>query len=269
MQSYVVPSTIFESLCDAASAMDFRVARMPCALSRGQAFMADTLWRYMDLARFVFLLQSRTLHFCRGDKFPDPFEGSYPANNLADFDSDADGYDAEAWRRFVVVSCWHAADGESDAMWRLYSNDGHGIAITTARESLKKAADGGYVIDVKYIDFVSEKADLHIPSDVFEYKRRAFAHESEVRAIITRYPQTGFEGGMPCLSRPLDGKEFSERGYAVDIDLGQLINNVVISPSAPDWFFKVVHRLVVKYELPEQLVTWSRLRADPVYPRMS
>ncbi|MGO9264054.1 MAG: DUF2971 domain-containing protein [Candidatus Binataceae bacterium] len=232
--------------------------------------MADTLlWRYMDLAKFVSLLQSRTLHFCRGDMFSDPFEGSYPANNLADFGADADGYDAQAWRRFVVVSCWHAADGESDAMWRLYSKGGYGIAITSSRESLQKAADDGYVIDVKYIDFIAGKADLHIPSDVFEYKRRAFEHESEVRVIITRYPQTGFEGEMPRLSRPMDGQEFPERGYAVDIDLGQLINNVVISPSAPDWFFEVVQRLVVKYELREQLVTRSSLLADPVYARMS
>jgi hypothetical protein len=228
--------------------------------------MADILWRYMDLAKFVYLLQSRTLHFCRGGKFSDPFEGSYPANNLADFGSDAGGYDARAWRRFVVVSCWHAADGESDAMWRLYSKSGYGIAITTSRES---AADKGYVIDVKYIDFILEKASLHIPSDVFEYKRRAFKHEAEVRAIITRYPQTGFEDGMPRMSRPIDAQEFPERGYAVDIDLGQLINNVVISPSAPDWFFEVVQRIVVKYELPEQLVTRSSLQADPVYARMS
>ena len=228
-----------------------------------------TLWRYLDLARFVSLLQTHALHFCRGDKFQDPFEGSYPISNLSDFCPTGESYDAEAWRRFVVVSCWHASDCESDAMWRLYSKEGQGLAITTSRKSLEQALAGeGYVKGVNYIDFIRGRADLRVPSDVFEYKRKAFVHESEVRAIITHYPQTGFEGGMPCLSRPVDGEEFPERGYPFEIDLEKLINSVVVSPSAPDWFFEVVKLLVEKYELSPQLVMRSSLRADPAYARM-
>ncbi len=230
--------------------------------------MSRPLWRYMNLASFVFLLQSRALHFCRGDKFLDPFEGSYPALNLNDFGSDDNGYGADRWRRFVVVSCWHSAAQESDAMWRLYSSDGLGIAITTSREELEEAAEGGYVVNVRYIDFVAEKADISIPTDVFEYKRRAFAHESEVRAIITRYPKSGFDGGMPRLSRPIDGQEFPESGYTADVELGKLISGIVVCPSAPEWFFNVVRRLAVQFELDDQLVTWSSLRVDPVYARM-
>jgi hypothetical protein len=154
-------------------------------------------------------------------------------------------------------------------MWRLYSRADQGIAITTSRQALKGAVETeGYVIDVKYIDFISGNADIRIPTDVFEYKRRAFAHEAEVRAIITHYPQAGFERGMPCLSRPVEHEEYPEEGYAVDVDLEQLINKIVVSPSAANWYFEAVRQLVMKYELSEQLVAWSNLRAAPVYARM-
>ena len=44
-----------------------------------------SLWKYMDLAKFTALLQKESLHFCRGDKFADPFEGSYPLSAIDAF----------------------------------------------------------------------------------------------------------------------------------------------------------------------------------------
>lgn len=34
------------------------------------------LWRYMDLAKFLALLEDRALYFARADKLGDPFEGA-------------------------------------------------------------------------------------------------------------------------------------------------------------------------------------------------
>src|SRR5687768_14667395 len=34
------------------------------------------LWRYMDLAKFLHLLEDRTLFFARADRLGDPFEGA-------------------------------------------------------------------------------------------------------------------------------------------------------------------------------------------------
>jgi hypothetical protein len=39
------------------------------------------LWRYMDLSKFIALLQDRALYFARADKLGDPFEGSSPKKN--------------------------------------------------------------------------------------------------------------------------------------------------------------------------------------------
>lgn len=224
------------------------------------------LWRYMDLGKFIWMVQNKKLHFCRVDKFQDRFEGSYPLKNIDDFDHTGSGYSAEEWKKYVVVSCWYNSKYESDAMWRIYSLGGQGVAIKSSRESLKKIIEPhGYLADVRYIDFIDERADIKIPSDVVEYKRRAFIHENEVRAIIPHYPCGEIINGMPINSEPIKGEEFPEFGHALDIDLIELIECVVISPYALDWFFDVVKRIAVEYGLPEKIVSWSRLKGDPVY----
>jgi hypothetical protein len=37
---------------------------------------SDSLWRYLDLAKYISLLHHPALYFYRADKFSDPFEGA-------------------------------------------------------------------------------------------------------------------------------------------------------------------------------------------------
>jgi hypothetical protein len=39
------------------------------------------VWRYMDLPKFIDLLNTKQLHFTRAALFDDRFEGSYPQRN--------------------------------------------------------------------------------------------------------------------------------------------------------------------------------------------
>lgn len=228
------------------------------------------LWKYLDSAKFTALLQTQALHFCRGDKFEDPFEGSYPLSALDIFEGGESGYGAEAWRKFVLVSCWHKSDHESDAMWRLYTSNRQGIAVQTTQAKLEAAvSEHGYVQPVEYIDFLRDKADIYIPSNVFHYKRKAYGHEHEVRAIITRYPRGKIVNGWTENSTPRSGEEFPERGQPVELSgLGDFIEKVVISPYAEPWFFEVVKCLCVSYKFPDSKVVESELKADPVYAKI-
>jgi hypothetical protein len=45
-----------------------------------------SLWRYMDLAKFVWMLQRRALYFCRLDALGDPYEGHYTRPMLSQED---------------------------------------------------------------------------------------------------------------------------------------------------------------------------------------
>jgi hypothetical protein len=225
-----------------------------------------SLWKYLDLAKFIALLQKESLHFCRGDKFADPFEGSYPLSALDAFESGSSGYSAEAWKKFVAVTCWHNSDTESDAMWRLYTSNKQGVVIKTTWKKLESAIeDHAYLKSVEYIDFIKDNAKIHIPSDVFEYKRKAYTHENEVRAIITKYPKVGIEDGVPLNSKPIAGEEIPESGVFVELNLTKLIENIVVTPYSEPWFVDIVTSVAEKYGLPSGIVIESELKADPVY----
>ena len=36
-----------------------------------------SVWRYMDLSKFIWMIQRNALYFCRSDLMGDPFEGHY------------------------------------------------------------------------------------------------------------------------------------------------------------------------------------------------
>lgn len=105
------------------------------------------LWRYMDLAKFLTILQQRAVFFSRASLLGDPFEGSFTKVNLAmreyiikfrDEDQRLEGYktlnDDQIRDMFsnlssrardevdkFFISCWHMNGHESAAMWNLYS----------------------------------------------------------------------------------------------------------------------------------------------------
>ena len=126
------------------------------------------LWRYMSFTKFVSLLTTKALFFARADKLGDPFEGSLSQLNVDLSPVINSGIPEEQisllhnhikdQRRFVLVNCWHENEHESDAMWKLYSGNGEGIAIKTDFHSLKMSLvgkDNVYIGRVSYVDYGS------------------------------------------------------------------------------------------------------------------
>lgn len=66
----------------------------------------------------------------------------------------------EIWNKYfrknICINSWHINDGESDAMWKLYSKNDDGVAIQSTFEQLKKSINKSpkeiYIEKVKYID---------------------------------------------------------------------------------------------------------------------
>jgi hypothetical protein len=109
-----------------------------------------SLWRYMNFAKFVSLLESRALHFARVDVLEDEFEGSLsiPMSVLPRIGIDQHGqqveigpwsesFDAqmraarETLRHCIWVNCWNRSETESAALWDLYARRDQGIAVRT------------------------------------------------------------------------------------------------------------------------------------------
>lgn len=239
------------------------------------------LWRYQDFPKFVSLLDSGELYFTRADKFEDKFEGArgfnfqkdaiyasmktsllYKAkkqlidsgiNDPSDLEIDNQLNEEIAAllkaqddkRQDYFVSCWHANERESEAMWKLYiTAKKQGVAIQTTMERLCYSI-GKSGFDVGAVNYISYEKPLEVTHTPIWYKRTAFQHENEVRAI---FHEAGSKiDGMP-----------------VKMDLDLLIEKVYISPSAPGWFAELVKNVLKKYGLNKN-VEHSKLDETPVY----
>jgi hypothetical protein len=221
------------------------------------------LWRYMDLAKFLYLLQNSSLFFPRSDLLGDPFEGSLTHQNvqrrplvyseiLANLDrKKQDAFinrliQIHSWfRSWTFVSCWHQNDGESEAMWKLYGTSAFAIAVTTTYSKLFSALPANCCLGiVKYIDYKTEVITEENMLAPFVHKRRAFQHEREVRAVIQEPPYKDLD--------LLIDKFNDEPGISISFDLRQTIDRVFVSPTAPIWFQQLVMQEIVAhgYEIP-------------------
>lgn len=242
----------------------------------------DKLWRYMDLSKFISLISKREIYFSAAKCFADPFEGAkgvigrkeiwdsfysdflrnalltVPGADPARFSEDELQQETERLlhdlhaggiesREHTFISCWHMNDFESEAMWKLYSKDTtNAIAIQTTYQRLYDALGKDPYIaigKVKYIDFTKRFSSVSHP---YWYKQKSFDYEREVRAIAINIHEKGTHGVY----------------YPVDIDL--LIENLYVSPYAPQWFYDVIQSVLDKYGLKKSILQ-SQMNATPFY----
>lgn len=218
------------------------------------------LWRYTDFAKFVSLLETRALFFASADRLGDPFEGTYPARNVnrhgvawpnlprkewerANEWAAAERVRAKAERKCFCISCWHESENESDAMWKLYSVQGAGIAIQTTFADLcgsleVHVGDEIYAGKVRYIDYSTTFMPEGNGFDPYLHKRSAFEHEHEVRAVIW------VRGDGASVDARI-----SEGGIAVEVSPDRLMKAVVVSPLAPPWFHRLVNDMLARYSI--------------------
>lgn len=167
-----------------------------------------TLWRYMDLSKFLDLILHKKLVFPRYDKFEDPFEG-YASNFMElvrkelqnnGFEDGGLNFGGSCFSDFVdisnhyaYVSCWHHNDHESAGMWKLYCSTPESLAIKTSVEALKKSLSKNkeYNLIFSKVTYDSKLEGYAIKDlsnvNVFNallMKRESFDHEKEYRILL-------------------------------------------------------------------------------------
>lgn len=246
-----------------------------------------TIWRYLDFTKFVALLDTQELFFAPITAFEDQFEGSYSSLNI-------DGRE-EFWARtfpgsnpkqmaashaelarelphWVFANCWSLSEIESAAFWGLYVPASGGVAVRSdlqrlaecfqPPESIDSMTDPLYLGKVDYVDYDSDlipENDLLYP---FVHKRRSFAFESELRAVVTHYPESE-DSDVGVTAADLQ-EAMPPQGLTVAVDVNQLIEAVHVSPTAPLWFFELVSSVVDRYEC-QATVTQSSLSEEPLF----
>lgn len=207
------------------------------------------IWRYIDFAKLSSLVNSHSLFLCRADKFQDDFEGSYPDMNMhriAGFntmDFNLTRYDNGLTPRTPTISnqqlrdkmnicCFHMSDNESAAMWELYAMKEQGIAIQSTigrlHDSINQKIDIA-IAKVNYIDYKKDKIPEETDFHPFFHKRIYFEYEKEVRVLLKKDEVKQPEGII-----------FHESGASLPIDIEKLIENLYLSPTAPDWYNEVI-----------------------------
>ncbi|WP_143541783.1 hypothetical protein [Rhodoferax fermentans] len=227
----------------------------------------------MDFAKYVALLRSKALYFFRIDKFDDPFEGTISRAEYEDIVARAkkgeqDGRLPPEWRgkyfdvlmqnarngrRSCYVNCWHFNEGESEAMWRLYSQSSFAIAIKSRycklRDALPTPSESGrphvgpMLGRVTYLDHFKEQlptGNLLVP---LMNKRPSFQHEQECRALIWIPEPDDY------VLHPDPDAIFAKYpvGLSIDVDLPSLVEFTAVSPLAPSWFLESVADVTVRY----------------------
>lgn len=232
------------------------------------------LWRYMDFAKFVSMLDRRALWFARSDCLGDSFEFSYPKANHDAFRGtpmEANNHfflwAVEAFAKTMFVSCWYACQHESTAMWSQYLNGQQGVTIQTTYARLREALAGAPESRelefglVNYVDYETQRInDQWLYSFIF-HKRIQFASEREFRAVYweREFDREYLVGDMATVHLP----DTPPPGHALAVNLGGLIETITVAPTSPPWFAELVGSVARKYDLDVPVVR-SSLAATPL-----
>jgi hypothetical protein len=242
------------------------------------------IWRYTPLEKFLRLMGSRELHFTRASKFEDDFEGTVTARLEADLlewerawsMSPESSAEFRAQRRrvrnSVGISCWHKATHETEGMWVRYGGAGDCVAIRSTVGRLiatlpKKVnphqshIESVSIGEVDYIDFSRDTFPPYNTFYPYVHKRREFRHEQEVRAVlmITKGATADSEAGLAT------GFRVTETGLLLSIDVGTLIEAVVVSPKASDALSRDVRAHLDRFGLTSTPVVKSSMAGAPIY----
>lgn len=222
------------------------------------------IWRYMDISKFISMLENGGLFFSRADKLGDPFEGSFSrADNEFDhiFKWGRDIFigedkslkpDYKSLRKSVFINCWHMNEHESAAMWKLYTQTNESICIQSTFRNLKECLDGldeeVLLDEVSYIDYKHDRIPCNNVLNLFTHKRKSFTHEQELRALI-------------WINKSISPKT---DGIWEKVSLELLIDKIFIAPTSPKWFLELLKKVVIRYGLKKQ-VKRSSLDNAPFY----
>ena len=240
------------------------------------------VWRYLSFPKYVSLLEERSLYFATADTLGDPYEGAashankqlrpnVDAHAISRFGTtpekwqaylDSKGARNQSWRQWFFVNCWHLNSHESEAMWQLYVPHSHGVAIRTRHGKLVDALpEYIHIGKISYIDYEKQWMPEGTLFHRYMHKRKSFSHESEVRAMFA---------DLPTVRDPSSGTHFLTQeanpngGRYVAIDLEALVESVLIAPTAPAWFRKVVEAVTLRYELTFP-IKQSQLSREPEF----
>ena len=216
---------------------------------------SQKLWRYMNLSKFVSLIEKNALWLARADTFRDKHEGRFPDEMRTIIEKAYEGFgdddpsivkDADDFqdylRKNTFLSCWHKNFDENMVMWEIYGRDNNALAIQTTVEAMKNSVDfsklSGHSLILKNVTYLraDEISGVLKYEECFFIKRPHFSFEEEVRISLDTYSRFN-----PSKKTPY--------GHELSVNINGLIEKILIHPDSPDWFMDVTNSITKKYKI--------------------
>jgi len=151
------------------------------------------------------------------------------------------------------------SEGESVAMWKLYSIKNFDVAVRSTIQGLAESLPPFQGQDVenqrdlpnpevlpletrlvRYIDFSADEKVLPKPWELHLYKRASFEFEKELRLVARASP---YQGG------PTNYSVFPNNGDWVPVQLNSLIEEGYVAPAAPSWYFDLIAMALKRHHM--------------------
>lgn len=243
--------------------------------------MSEYIYRYIDLATLLNMVQTKTLTFVLPSVWEDTFENKFLDELIKTFDYPNDSI-AQMFSNLCYAQCWTCLS-ESDAMWRIYSYGKQSLRIKIYANDIQRL-ENVYINPVKYCDNVIDYKMLYpnmsIPQlmlNAISQKRVAFKHEEEIRLIyMDKKTDKELESAIATIlilielknSVKTNSDNETDDENSVELDretlLRDLINfnvcrdtkihsvpfdhienfikGVMVNPHAPDWYVNTINR---------------------------
>jgi hypothetical protein len=235
------------------------------------------VWRYINLAKFVDLIQTKTLFFTRADflREMDKHEGTYltkfshqlnamlsekiiplPDNFPMSLEThlllqtQMDAYNEQTAIKQNFINCWHMAEFENFAMWKIYS-ELFGVCIVS---TYKRLCDS--FIDDKW-NFHNEKYKINIGEVIYiDRNRSVIPQDNGFWPYMHKSIEFLYEHELRCIIWDIESQN---QNMKIKVDVDSLIQEIYISPFAPHWFKPTVEDLCKTYGVAPQKVHQSNL----------
>jgi len=211
------------------------------------------LWRYMDLAKLISLLETNEIWLARADTFKDKHEGRFPNEMRRWIERAYEGFpkddpspvrDADDFQDYLIkntfISCWHKNIDENMVMWELYGRDTGAVAVQTTVARIKESVDSssltGHSLLLKPVEYQRSEdvRGVLLYEECFFRKRPHFWFEQEVRISLDTYSRVN-----PTKNTPY--------GYGLSCSTATLVESIYVHPDSDKWFVDVITSIVKRY----------------------
>ena len=212
----------------------------------------------MDIDKFLYLVEKKTLYLCRADRLQDRFEGRYSRQQITDMstwlkDKELNGVESgelncrKKIRKQTYISCWCMSNCDYDLMWKAYVRNPPGIAIRSTVNQLQAICDQNsklWPLDLSVVTYYDQAGGQHINYDIFSsflHKDNHFRLDNEIRVI-----QSG------------NWSEPTPDHVELAVLPDQLIHAVVLSPRSTEEDLRNVKNILDCHNLGQIQVEFSR-----------